>query len=140
MRRITVAALAFAALIVAGTALAATLKTYTVHMKGSVEVPKGAPKGTGTFKYQLDTKHKELCYSLTWSHIDTPLYDHIHKGKAGTAGNVVIVLSAAAPVAHSGCVKTTTTLLNAIKKHPSSYYVNLHTKTYLGGAIRGQLP
>jgi hypothetical protein len=30
-------------------------------------------------------------------------------------------------------------LLAAIKKKPSAYYVNVHTKKYMGGAIRGQL-
>jgi hypothetical protein len=117
----------------------ATGTTYTVHMKGSLEIPKGSPAGTGTFKYQIDTKKGELCYSLKWAGIGTPFASHIHKAKAGVEGNVVIPLSAAAPVKQSGCAKAKVTLLKAILKTPSAYYVNVHTKKYPNGAIRGQL-
>jgi hypothetical protein len=126
---------------VGGTVVAsgATATTYTVHLKGSLEIPKGSPTGTGTFKYQINTKKGDLCYSLKWSGIGTPFASHIHKAKAGVEGNVVIPLSAAAPVAQSGCVKAKASLLEAILKTPSNYYVNVHTKKYPNGAIRGQL-
>ena len=142
MRKLMAATMVAAALAVAGTAAATTvLKTYTVHMTGAQETPKGSPTGKGTFKYKLDIAHKQLCYSLKWSGIGTNLlYAHIHKAPKGKAGNIVLVLSANAPVHQSGCVKTTKTLLTAIQKHPSAYYVNVHTKQFPGGAIRGQLP
>jgi hypothetical protein len=135
-------ALTFGVVIAVGStvvASGATGTTYTVHMKGSLEVPKGSPTGAGTFKYQINTKTGELCYSLKWSGIGTPYASHIHKGKAGAAGNVVIPLSATAPVAQSGCVKAKVSLLKAILKTPRDYYVNVHTKKYPGGALRGQL-
>lgn len=121
----------------AGVASAATVKTYTVHLKGRAETPKGSPKGTGTFRFQLLSG--ELCYSLRWSGIGSPTAAHVHKGKAGVAGNVVIVLSGRSPVAHSGCVKVSKALLNAIRKHLDAYYFNVHTARYPGGAIRAQL-
>jgi hypothetical protein len=129
-------------LIAAGSAVAASSSgpTYTVHLKGSEDVPKGSPKGKGVFRYQIVTKSDELCYSLTWSGIGTPFAAHIHKGKKGVEGPIVVPLSDAAPVAHSGCVKVKASLLLAIKKKPSDYYVNVHTKKYPGGAVRGQLP
>jgi hypothetical protein len=113
--------------------------TYTVHMTGSQETPKGSPKGTGTFKYQLNTKTSMLCYSLTWSGIGTPNAAHVHKGAKGVEGPVIIPLSTSTPVAHSGCVKVKKSLLLAIKNKPGGYYVNVHTTAYPGGAIRGQL-
>lgn len=144
MRKFMAVALALTAglLIAVGSAAAASggsVPTYTVHMTGGREVPKGSPKGTGTFRYQLITKSGLFCYSLKWSNIGTPYASHVHKGAKGTAGPIVIPLSTHAPVAQSGCIKVKTSLLNAIKKTRSAYYVNVHTKMYPGGAIRGQL-
>jgi len=135
-------ALAVGIMVAAGSAVGAsgtTVKTVTVHMSGGQEIPKGSPKGTGVFRYQLVTKTDLLCYSLTWTGIDAPFASHVHKGAKGTDGAVVIPLSTKAPVKHSGCVKVTKALLLAIGKKPSAYYVNVHTKKYKGGAIRGQL-
>jgi hypothetical protein len=135
-------ALAVGVLLAVGSAVgasAAAVPTYTVHMTGSQEIPKGSPKGKGTFLYQLKTKSGRLCYSLKWSGIGTPFAAHVHKGARGTDGSFVIPLSTSAPVAHHGCVKVKKSLLLAIKNKPSDYYVNVHTKKYQGGAIRGQL-
>jgi hypothetical protein len=52
---------------------------------------------------------------------------------------VVIVLFGNPPVKHSGCRKAPKSLITAIGKNPSAYYVNVHTNKYPGGAIRGQL-
>ncbi len=142
MRRFMVAGSAAVAIAAVGAGVAAgsaSVPTITVHMKGSLEVPKGAPNGTGTFNYQDKVSQGKLCYTLTYSNIDKTFASHIHKGKAGVAGNVVIPLSATSPIAKNGCVKASKTLLTAIQKHPSNYYVNVHTTKYPGGAIRGQL-
>ncbi|HWF52728.1 MAG TPA: CHRD domain-containing protein [Solirubrobacteraceae bacterium] len=144
MGKIMAAALALVAgvLVAVGSAMAAsstTPKQYTVKMTGAQEVPKGSPTGKGTFKYQLVTKNSTLCYSLKWSGISTPFASHIHAGKKGVAGNVVIPLSAKAPVAQSGCLKVKKSLLLAIQKKPSNYYVNVHNAKYPAGALRGQL-
>jgi CHRD domain len=140
MRKIMAIALAMSVglLITAGAAMSA-LPTYTVHMTGSQGVPEGSPKGKGTFRYQLVTNSGLLCYSVAWSGIDTPYADHVHMGARGIEGPVVIPLSTHAPIPHSGCVNVKKSLLDAIKKKPSAYYVNVHTKKYPGGAIRGQL-
>ena len=38
-----------------------------------------------------------------------------------------------------GCTKASSKLITAIEEKPGSYYVNIHTKKYAGGAIRGPL-
>src|ERR1700736_1733314 len=89
-------ALTVGVLIAVGSAVAAggsSVPTYTVHMTGGEEIPKGSPKGKGTFRYQLVTTSGLLCYSLKWSGIGTPFAAHVHKGAKGTAGPIVIPLS-----------------------------------------------
>lgn len=144
MRKIVLIALLLVTgvLIAVGSAAAAsggTAKTITVHMTGGQEVPKGSPVGSGVFKFQLLPSRGMLCFSLTWSKIDTPTASHIHKAPAGKAGNIVIVLYGTPPVGHSGCRHASKSVLTAIGKHPKDYYVNVHTAKYPGGAIRAQL-
>jgi hypothetical protein len=144
MRKFLLMMLALTAgvLIAVGSAVAASggaTKTTTVHMTGSQEVPKGSPTGTGVFRFQLLPSKGLVCFSLAWSKIDTPTASHIHKAPKGKAGNVVIVLFGTPPVKQSGCRKAPKSLIVAIGKHPSAYYVNVHTMKYPNGAIRGQL-
>jgi hypothetical protein len=129
-------------LVAGGSALGASgskPKTVTVHMTGNQEVPKGSPIGKGTFRFQLIPSKSQVCFSLTWSKIGTALASHIHKGGKGKSGPVVIPLSLGAPVAHSGCRTAKKSLILAIQKHPTNYYVNVHTANYPRGAIRAQL-
>ena len=133
-------ALAAALLIATGSALAAnggSPKTVTVHLTGGAEVPKGSPNGSGTFRFQLIPSQGQICFSITWSKIGTPTADHIHKGGKGVSGPIVIALGP--PVTHSGCRTAKKSLITAIQKKPSAYYVNVHTAKYPGGAIRAQL-
>jgi len=39
----------------------------------------------------------------------------------------------------SGCADAKRSLINAISKNPSDYYVNVHNAEYMAGAVRGQL-
>jgi hypothetical protein len=130
--------LAVCGLIVAGSALAAN-KTITVKMNGRQETPKGSPTGSGTAKITLEPSRGKVCFRLTWSGIGSPTASHIHKGARGKAGNVVIPFFGTPPAKHSGCVSAKKSLIAAIIKTPGAYYVNIHTKKYPAGAIRGQL-
>jgi CHRD domain len=126
-----------AALALAATAFAAN-KTFTVTMTGKAETPKGAPNGKGTAKITLEPGVGKVCFRLSWSGIGTPTASHIHQGKKGVAGPVVIPIFGGTPK-HSGCVKAAKSLINKIAKNPAGYYVNVHTAKYPAGAIRAQL-
>lgn len=126
-----------AALSLAVTAVAAN-KTITVKMTGKQESPKGSPTGKGTATITLEPSKGKVCFKLTWSGIGTPTASHIHKGRKGVAGPIVIPLFAT-PAKHSGCVKASKSLITKIEKSPAGYYVNIHTKKYPAGALRGQL-
>jgi hypothetical protein len=139
MRKLGLISLALlAALFLAVSATAAT-KTLTVKMTGgNTETPKGDPNGKGTAKITLNTSTGRVCFKLTWSGIGNPVAAHIHKGKKGVAGPVVIPFFGGA-AKHSGCVKASKSLVGKIAKSPAGYYVNVHTQAFPGGAIRSQL-
>jgi CHRD domain len=113
--------------------------TVTVQMTGGQEVPPGSPTASGTFRFQIIPNSEEVCFNLTWKGLDTPTMAHIHKAPADMTGPVVIVLYGMPPVGHSGCRTAKASLIDAIQSHPTDYYVNVHTKKYPDGAIRGQL-
>src|SRR6478672_6678976 len=108
-----------AALSLAVSAFAAT-KTLTVSMTGKAETPKGDPNGKGTAKVTLNTSTGKVCFKLTWSGIGTPNASHIHKGKKGVAGPVVIPFFGGT-AKHSGCVTAAKSLVSKIAKSPGSY-------------------
>jgi CHRD domain len=126
-----------AAALFAVSAFAAS-KTLTTSLSGKSETPKGDPNGKGTAKITLNTSTGKVCFKLSWSGIDTPTASHIHQGKKGVAGPVVVPIFAGSGK-HSGCVKADKKLVGKIAKSPGSYYVNIHTKKYPAGALRGQL-
>lgn len=142
IRKVVQLALAASVLTVgvsAAAAIAGDPKPVTVHMTGGQEVPPGSPTASGTFRFQIIPNREDVCFGLTWKGLDTPTMAHIHKAPPGMAGPVVIVLYGTPPVGHSGCRTAKASLIDAIQTHPAEYYVNIHTKKYPDGAIRGQL-
>src|SRR5436190_16244672 len=138
MKKLLLLSLALlAAGFLAASAYAAT-KTITVTMTGKNETPKGDPNGKGSAKITLNTSTGKVCFRLSWSGIGTPNASHIHKGKKGVAGPVVIPLFGG-KAKHIGCVSASKKLVGQIAKSPTSYYVNVHNAAFPGGAIRAQL-
>jgi hypothetical protein len=122
------------------TRLAATLK-------GANEVPgPGDPDGRG--RAFVGLAGDRACFALEWSGIGAPTAAHIHEGRAGVAGPVVVLFfqpgtnAAALPGTLSsvaGCVDVDPALASRIAARPRDWYVNIHTADFPAGAIRGQL-
>ena len=88
----------------------------------------------------LRGKSSQVCWSFTHLHgFTSATFAHIHKGTAGTSGNIVVPLSTASKLKHKGCVSASPTVLQTIAANPKGYYVNIHRKKYPGGAVRSQL-
>ncbi|GAA3529716.1 hypothetical protein GCM10022419_005780 [Nonomuraea rosea] len=135
----------------ATTAATTAVDAHRVRLNGRQEVPgPGDRNGSGTFVYQV--RGWQLCYVITARKIRPATMAHIHKGKKGVAGPIVVALKAPAKGFARGCIKAvkhqnaknaTMTLtrreLRGIVKWPHLYYANVHNKRYPAGAIRGQL-
>jgi hypothetical protein len=152
-KRVAVVALA-AALVFGMTLLAAPgaaasgkVTRLAAALDGDNEVPgPGDPDGRGrAFVRLAGTK---ACFVLQWSRISAPTAAHIHEGRAGVAGPVVVLFfepgtnAASLPDsldAVAGCVDVDPALAGKIAKRPRDYYVNIHTADFAPGAIRGQL-
>jgi hypothetical protein len=135
------AALVFAA-ISAARPSAAHFRLSTALNAGQ-EIPKQVVKnasGHGTFTGTLvGTK---LTWKLTWTKLTGgAAAAHIHLGKTGVAGNVIVPLctpcGSAATGSKSGTSTIPASLLKTIQKHGT--YVNVHTAKNPNGEIRGQL-
>ena len=139
---ITTAALALAAALAAG-GLAAVGKQGAFKLSAKltaareVPKPKGVPAAaTGAFTGTL--KGKKLTFKLTFSHLSgKAAAAHIHKGKAGVSGAVLVTLCGPCK---SPVVKTVTvtSAQRDVIEHKATY-VNVHTPKNLGGEIRGQI-
>jgi hypothetical protein len=85
----------------------------------------------------------QFCWAVVAKNVDgTPAGLHVHKGGPSRNGPIVIPLDPPQdidPGAKSGCEQIAPALANDMRKHPSRYYVNIHSTTFGGGAARGQL-
>ena len=80
---------------------------------------------------------RQVCWEIKVARVQTIVAAHIHKGRPGTAGPVVVPFGKVFKA--KGCTTTTAASAAAIQKTPAAYYVNVHNAKYPGGALRGQL-
>lgn len=101
----------------------------------------GAHTGaSGFFSYTIDGD--ELCYTLSARNLSEPaVMAHIHLAPRHVAGDIVIPLIVGSGTSWTveDCTTASATLLADVAASPRDYYVNVHTPTFPGGEIRGQL-
>lgn len=100
----------------------------------------GAKTGSASATFILDTKKNTLCYVVNTMGLVGIAEAHIHMGAKGVDGNDVVTLLPAKFNKKAGtCVKVVAKVLSDIAMNPASYYLNVHTKAFADGAVRGQL-
>ena len=140
LRRFMVIVIVLAVAVVAGGFGDGSSTTqFRASMNGDKEVGPGDPNGRGTFTARFSSGR--LCYTLRFTGLADPIAAHVHRGRSGQNGAVVIDLRPrfTDAGARSRCVSVAATLRRSIRNGPSRYYVNVHTERYPDGAIRGQL-
>ncbi len=123
-----------------GRAAATTDAGLVATMTGAAEPGGGDRDGRGA-AYVLVTSTK-ICYGLVVNSLVKPTAAHIHRGRAGVNGPIVLPLKAPTAGNHGqsgACVSGTSTLRSQLKSTPTQFYVNVHNTAFPNGAIRGQL-
>jgi len=143
----TVGVITFGVLVLAGLALAAPQKgTYnlTANLRSRFEVPKptGVPNGAvGLFTgkaVELENDQARLSWRLAFSKLSGPAAAaHIHLGKPGKAGGVILALCGPCKNGQRGAATITHAQLRMIRT--GGTYVNIHTAKNAAGEIRGQV-
>ncbi len=123
--------------------------SYIARMKGTNETPAHDVPGTGTATFRLTGN--TLYYRIRVAHLTgTPTMAHIHVGAVGASGPPILTFplrhAAATGVIDSGSVKLTGDLGHGVSGdslkvllNNGHAYVNVHSKQYPGGEIRGQI-
>jgi hypothetical protein len=137
-----ISVLSVASVALAGIAGAASMSTkVSAKLTAKAEIPVQVvknTKGTGSFTGTLNGR--KLVWKLTFGKLTGPaLAAHIHMGKAGKAGNVVVPLCAGTKCKSGvhGTATLTPAVLKAVKN--GGAYVNVHTAKNPNGEIRGQI-
>ncbi|HYA87374.1 MAG TPA: CHRD domain-containing protein [Nitrospirota bacterium] len=147
--------IALTMLLTASLSIAAGHEVFKANLTGKDEVPAAMTKAGGEVTFKLSKDGKEMTYILKLRDIENVKAAHIHAGKMGEEGAVVVGLFggpkkegkfngvlAKGTIIDANLVgplagKTIGDLVELLKS--GGAYVNVHTDKYPGGEIRGQV-
>jgi hypothetical protein len=130
---------------------------FSSKLFGDMEVPPIETNATGLAEFRATLNEDNVAYSLNVTDIDQVTMAHIHQGKEGENGPVVVTLIRFKTLTPTGPVngllaqgnitsanlegpfagKQLSDLLSAM--HSMGVYVDVHTTQYPDGEIRGQI-
>ena len=114
----------------------ADVMKYKVVMNGAVSVPPIDTKGTGTADVTYDTATKKLTWKVTYKNLSGPVtMAHFH-GPAGPTENAGPVVDISKMVKKGSATLTDAQAADLVA---GKWYLNLHTKKFPSGEIRGQV-
>ena len=116
---------------------------FQAFLSGINENPANGSPATGTCTLTLNAAQTQITVDLFWSGLTAPATaSHIHgPGGAGTNAPVIFPFSGV-PAATSGSIPEQTFAITAQQVtwlFDGYLYANVHTSTFPGGEIRGQL-
>jgi hypothetical protein len=141
-------------------------RMFHAILVGFSETPTQFSNGSGTFTAKLSPDGKSLTFTLTYHGLPNAFMAHIHFGKAGIAGGIVVWLCGAQSKQNPTCpqpggtVTGTITASDVLGLNPGTMhqafpagnltalivairngaaYVNVHTLLLPAGEIRGQI-
>ena len=111
---------------------------FIANLNGASETPSNSSAGSGTAVGSFNNDTKILTVTTTYSGTSSAVTGgHIHKGLVGVPGPVIFPFtSTTSPIIFTS-VALDVSQETDLKEN--KFYVNLHTSTYPGGEIRGQL-
>ena len=149
--RISLALSLAASAALVGTAMAAAQDEegghrFEIELTDEEEVaPAGLAGGEGSAVVTINPGQDRVCYDIEVNDVvsnDGVIMAHIHSGEAGVAGPIVVTLFVGAGPLED-CITPPEDLaaneLARIIAKPQLFYVNVHSTSEPGGAVRGQL-
>jgi hypothetical protein len=142
MKKLIVVLVTGSALVLVAVAMASTYRVKATLTSGA-EVPKakGAAHAKGSFAGSYaESKNGSavLKATLTFSGLTgKAMQAHIHTGKPGVSGNVIVPLCGPCTSGKAGTYKISKAVVEALEK--GNTYVNVHTAKNPAGEIRGQI-
>ena len=129
---------------VASASVAPSSKTLKVNATGSGVAGAMGMKTSGYARgtFTVNTSTNKICYRISDHGLGAVRAAHIHAGKKGIDGGVVLTLNVKAFNATSkspACVTVTGAVAKSVFKFPSAYYFDVQTGAYPNGAVRAQL-
>lgn len=145
MGKLTPLGVAGAVLALAGLAAAATTSdvfTYKAALTAAAEVPKpkapASAKGAFTATVTVSDSGSAIKWTLTFRGMSGKVVGaHIHKGKRGVAGAVLVPLCGPCTSGKKGRSAITKSVATLLQR--GGAYVNVHTTKNAAGEIRGQI-
>ena len=135
---LAVSLLALVGVVMASAATSATGTKFEIALKGPNEAPAAPASNKGKVELTLNAKTGKVCWEFKLAHVDgKPNQSHIHQGRRGVSGNVVVPLGAG--YRRQGCTTASKALVRSILRSPAGFYVNVHNVKHPLGAMRGQL-
>lgn len=120
---------------------AAASEHVIAKMNGNKVVPgPGDANGSGRAELVLKQKQRQICFSVGYNRVSTPVSGEIHRGSSGETGPKKAELfenTNADPA--TGCSQETARQVRRIRQHPRKFYIQLENNQFPNGAIRGQL-
>jgi hypothetical protein len=125
----------------AAAAGSADVFTYRTVLTAGAEVPKpkAATGAGGLFASSItkDGTSYSISWKLTYRKLSSPaVAAHVHRGRVGIAGGVILALCGPCRTGQTGTAKVTKAVAEAMRKGMA--YVNVHTTQNPAGEIRGQ--
>lgn len=103
-----------------------------------VDTEGAGENASADFMAEFDYQEGRICYLLELTELKNFTAAHIHKGKVGENGPPVITLKLSAD-GDDVCEPADVAVMKDIAANEADYYVNVHTKKFPQGAVRGQL-
>lgn len=114
--------------------------TFTANIDGSQEVPSSGSLGTGLGLVTYDDTTNLLTWDITFSNLSGPATGmHFHNAPAGVNGPVVVNIGNISGLGSPSIGNATITPAQGLDLLNNNWYINIHTASFPGGEIRGQV-
>lgn len=135
-------ALAVGAAAAGAPATSTSTYTYRATMTTAAEVPKPSATARARGNFAATVTENGTTRSIRWTLTFRSLSGkavaaHVHRGKPGVAGAVLLGLCGPCKTGQSGRTAISTAVANALEQGRA--YVNVHTAKNPGGEVRGQV-